>query len=318
MARGRSCGYASLVASGTIPIPLALAIGVGYAGLLLLLLGVRGRRSVGDPRCARCGEACWDRAFESPPRCACGAELVAPRSVRWPRPAPSRRSAILGAALLLLGVGMFETDRWLGRRGLEWGDLEPIAVLAARMERPIAASPLQESVLRRINADWLSVGERSQLLDLIRDGEWNVDVLVGASIAEDPSLRDRWPEVLHDDEFPDALPASVDLGDVEGGRIELALDGSRDFMTWSRITAVEVTEPSGLEPVPLEPQRWTFAQFSIPVPNGARRLVVHYEQAVVPPGFMFGPPEDPAFWSWIYTLRQRSSVIHLGSGESTP
>ena len=116
-----------------------LAFGLGFAGMILLVRGMRGVPSLSEPRCAKCGYDLRGSAGAPAGVCPeCGADLTKPRAVRWGDYRKRPKLIWTGAALL---------DSTAPE---EWHRLVVVVVVVVVVRRPELAlpAPLEEAPAR--------------------------------------------------------------------------------------------------------------------------------------------------------------------------
>jgi hypothetical protein len=140
--------------------PMILLL-VSLGGVLLVALGIRGRRINDHPSCRRCG---FDLLGVHPGGAACpecGSDLRRPRRVR--RGVRERRPRVLagGALLLLVALVIVCTGAWLMAAGPTLNAHKPLVVLAleGRHLDPTRSKAAADEVVNRINAGALSAGQ---------------------------------------------------------------------------------------------------------------------------------------------------------------
>jgi hypothetical protein len=127
---------------GIVSVILCMLATMTLTGVVLMWLGIRGRRLGDHPFCRKCEFDLFGRPDDAERRCPeCGADLSARRAVvtgaRRRRPA----IAACGAALLLLSLAAPAAWLWGNHKRIDWQALKPGGVAdmggeASRSRRP--------------------------------------------------------------------------------------------------------------------------------------------------------------------------------------
>ena len=160
-------------------IPMLVCAGLLLAGLVLAIVGWRGRRLDDHPLCKRCG---YDLvASGSASNCPeCGSNLcVGSRAVRIGHRRRRTILASLGVLILLAGLGGGSVLYWSKWRNFDWNTVKPLWLLrreagGADITMAIVA---QEEILSRLGAGQLAQSQVSSIISeslaLQSDGsEW--------------------------------------------------------------------------------------------------------------------------------------------------
>lgn len=151
------------------PIPLAIAL-LALAGLLLLALGLRGRRLDDHPVCRRCrfdlnGSPGTARGEGRCPEC--GRSLDQPRAIRIGQRRRQPAAIVAGSLLLLIALagGAFIAS------GADWTSHKPLWLLEreAQGTDARAASSAIAELARRIGTERLSGERAARVIDLALD-----------------------------------------------------------------------------------------------------------------------------------------------------
>lgn len=215
-------------------LPLLLvALLLALSGVVLLVVGLRGRRVSDRPHCRRCAFDLTGVATTSPDsRCPeCGASLAAPKGIRRGSRQRRRPALILGVLLLLLGVGGI--GALLGPRlaGLNLNPHKPVWMLLGEASGGTTAeADLAIEELRvRLGTNTLSPAQRVQVLALAVS--WHTDPAARWSPALGDLVSDALVAgLLTEDEAKAVLSASVRVDLVirpavrSGTSTQIALD----------------------------------------------------------------------------------------------
>jgi hypothetical protein len=172
---------------------MAFVLFATFAGLVLLAVGIVGRRAKGIPLCRACNADVRDAAWDASPRCPrCNADLSRGGSVRLEGKRQRRRELIAAAVCAALAIGVAGTDLWLGAKGLRWRDLRPasLELRAARSANAPVAWDATRSLERRLGAAWLSPDHQEA---------WLQQLLAPGPLAQGPATAaasdGTWPSV---------------------------------------------------------------------------------------------------------------------------
>jgi hypothetical protein len=148
---------------------------LGLAGLVLLIIGVRGRRIDTHPICRKCGfdlvGTNLKQAEEGPEplRCPeCGAEVDSPITVRYGHRRRRPRLIALAAIMMLPAISFFSFEAWQTSRGIQWIELMPYGIVRERavdVESGYPSLEAQAEIVRRMRAGELSDEEMQRLAD---------------------------------------------------------------------------------------------------------------------------------------------------------
>jgi len=173
----------------------AAIVALLLAGVVLLLLGFRGRLVSTHPHCRACG---FDLAGLPEPIAArpcpeCGADLTARRAIRPGRRCRRPRVLVAGVLCLLLAAGAIGALAWGAATGFNWNTVKPFWWLereAAATSSPQHAKSARVELARRATAGDLSPEHLERTLALAFDAQ------LGSPNAWVPDLGDMF-ESLH-------------------------------------------------------------------------------------------------------------------------
>ena len=193
-----------------------LVFGLGFAGMILLVRGVRGVPSLSEPRCAKCGYDLRGSAGAPAGVCPeCGADLTKPRAVRWGDYRKRPKLIWTGAALLVLPAVVLAAMVFAFGRGGPLDHRASNAELIARLPRTGNQPWDWQELERRYAAGQLSNEEAAKA----------VDQLI-ASIAAQPAKAGGQP-LTWSQEFVTRLDAAGVISAEQYLRLAQAFYGTR-------------------------------------------------------------------------------------------
>ncbi len=153
--------------AGTPTIAVAALAGLLLAGLMLLIIGWRGRRIDEHPLCRRCGYDLLGcaQALNCP---ECGRDLQRRRGAI--RIGHRRRRWItlsMGVLLVLLALGGGGLTGFAAARNFDWNTIKPLALLRREAvgSHAVRKQKAQSEIIKRLVADRLSQGQINSLAD---------------------------------------------------------------------------------------------------------------------------------------------------------
>jgi hypothetical protein len=146
---------------------LALSLASLALGLVLAIVGWRGRRLDEHPHCRRCG---YDlQGHHDPAACPeCGRDLAKRRALRKGTRRKRPVLLVLASLLLLLSVGGAGALAWQRATATDWNTLKPVVWLhadARRVDNPAVADPALNELIDRLLRGELSRREVRALAD---------------------------------------------------------------------------------------------------------------------------------------------------------
>lgn len=179
-------------------VAFLVAIALAFCGIVAVVAGAVGQASLRSPRCRRCRADVRDRAWDSAPRCSCGAALDAHGAVRFVGRERSLSAVIAGALLVAAGIGVSWWHLSLREQGLSWRELLPASWEVANLRSDREPNNALDSLRRRAAAQTISPADRAAALDAIgaspsarRDlASRTIAALVGHPAMLEPPFRD--------------------------------------------------------------------------------------------------------------------------------
>lgn len=201
------------------PIVLAF-VGLFAVGLILIGLGLSGRRVGDHPHCRRCGFDLFGKPVASTNCPECGIELSKPKSIQIGRRSRRRAPLVGGAVLLLLLVACGGAAGWFAAQGADWIRTVPTFWLVHQAYSANLAirGPALDELIRRDRTSALSPSQHVTLAD------------AAMRYQTDPTTRwdPRWSELVID-----ARQLHV-LDDARWGAYVTALSGQAGAVDTSR------------------------------------------------------------------------------------
>lgn len=162
--------------------PLWLLAGALLAlGVVLLIIGWRGRRIDDHPICRRCGFDLFGKPADSDTCSECGTDVSRPKTIRIGRRKRGRALIAVGLVLMFVGIGGGGLGGYATAQQIDWTPWLPLSWIAADLDATGYGTynPAVNEIKRRLQANSLSVNQ--------------IDWLVTTALAKQGDRTTPWP-----------------------------------------------------------------------------------------------------------------------------